>query len=324
MGSVRNGYERTPTLDDGRPAVSDKASLPVQAAPDRESRVFRSDLLASRVCLVSGFGTGLGRAMALELARCGATVVGCGRRAEPLDQTVAMIESIGGTAEASCLDIRDEQAVSRFVAGIVTRHGRIDALVNNAGGQFFSPAEDVRPKGLRTVVDVNLVGTWTMTWAAATMSMIPRRAGRIIMITAAPHNGVPGFMATMAARAAVENMTRTLATEWGRFDIRVMAVAVGAMDSPILREKYPTGLVQRWERGAPLGRLGQPEELAHVVAFLISDACGYISGSVTTVDGGRDNWTGSEQPEHEESQENRRKTKTSDAAVESSRRHSWT
>jgi citronellol/citronellal dehydrogenase len=269
-----------------------------------QSSAFRSDLLAGRVCVVSGFGTGLGQAAALELARCGAVVIGCGRRPEPLDQTVGLISGLGGTAEAHTLDIRDENAVSKFFDDVVARHGRVDALVNNAGGQFFAPAEEVTPKGLRTVVDVNLVGTWTMTWAAATKSMIPRRSGRIIMITAAPHNGVPGFMATMAARAAVENMTRTLASEWGRFNINVLAVAVGAMASPVLTEKYPGQLVESWEQSAPLGRLGRPAEVASLVAFLASDACAYMTGSVTTVDGGRDNWSGSQQPMREQRTKN--------------------
>jgi NAD(P)-dependent dehydrogenase (short-subunit alcohol dehydrogenase family) len=119
------------------------------------------------------------------------------------------------------------------------------------------------------------------------------------MITAAPHNGVPGFMATMAARAAVENLTRTLASEWARFNVTVLAVAVGAMASPVLREKYPAQLVESWERSAPLGRLGEPGEVASLVAFLASGTCAYMTGSVTTVDGGRDNWAGSERPARE-------------------------
>jgi citronellol/citronellal dehydrogenase len=271
-------------------------------APESSTRpaIFAPGLLTGRVCVVSGSGTGLGRAIALELARCGATVVGCGRRPGPLAETVAMIRDFGGVAEARSLDIRDEQMVTSFFDDVADRFGRVDVLVNNAGGQFFAPAEEVTPKGMRTVTDLNLVGTWTMTWAAANKAMIRQRSGRIVMITAAPHNGVPGFMATMAARAGVENMTRTLASEWARFNITVLAVAVGAVASPVLARKYPTSLVESWARSTPLGRLGRPEEVARLVTFLASDACGYMTGSVTTVDGGRDNWLGSEQPLREE------------------------
>jgi citronellol/citronellal dehydrogenase len=266
----------------------------------RESAAFRAEFLADRVCVVSGAGTGLGRAIALELARCGAVVVGCGRRKGPLAETVDLISAHGGTAWAQPADIRSEAEVESLVNSVLCRHGQIDVLVNNAGGQFYGPAEEVTPKGLRTVVDLNLVGTWTMTRAAALKSMIPQGSGRIITITASPHHGVPGFMATMAARAAVENMTRTLATEWARFNITVLAVAAGAFGSPVVAEKYPPELVHSWEQSTPLGRMGRPEELAYLVAFLASDACQYMTGSVTTVDGGRDNWVGSEEAVREQ------------------------
>src|SRR5262245_54116880 len=128
-----------------------------------ESRIFAPGLLGGQVCAVSGMGTGLGRATALELARLGATVVGCGRRPEPLEEAVEAIRAAGGTAESSPLDIRDAEAVDAFIDGIVERHGRLDVLVNNAGGQFLSPAEAISPKGFRTVLDLNVQGTWQMT-----------------------------------------------------------------------------------------------------------------------------------------------------------------
>ena len=118
---------------------------------------FRSDLLAGRVCVVSGFGTGLGRAIGMALASVGATVVGCGRRPGPLAATVDIIRGAGGRAEAESVDIRDEDGVERFFESMLERHGRVDVLVNNAGGQFFGPAEDVNPKGLRTIVELNLI-----------------------------------------------------------------------------------------------------------------------------------------------------------------------
>ena len=124
-------------------------------APE-SSRIFAPGLLDGRVCVVSGAGSGLGRETALELARLGATVVGCGRRAEPLEETVAAAEPLAGAAEAVAMDIRDDEAVDALFDGVLERHGRLDVLVNNAGGQFLSPAEAISPKGFRTVIELNV------------------------------------------------------------------------------------------------------------------------------------------------------------------------
>ena len=124
------------------------------------SRIFAPGLLDGQVCVVSGAGTGLGKATALELTSLGATVIGCGRREEPLQGMVDQVAAGGGKAEFEALDIRDDEAVDGFMDGIVERHGRIDLLVNNAGGQFLSPAEAISPKGFRTVIELNIEGTW--------------------------------------------------------------------------------------------------------------------------------------------------------------------
>ena len=133
-------------------------------------------LLEGQVCVVSGAGTGLGRATAIELASLGATVIGCGRRPEPIEETVRMIREAGGTAEGEPMDIRDAEAVDALFDGVLERHGRVDVLVNNAGGQFLSPAEAITPKGFRTVIELNVQGTWQMTHAAATKAFIPQNA----------------------------------------------------------------------------------------------------------------------------------------------------
>src|SRR3954453_15163222 len=127
------------------------------------SRIFKDGLLEGQVCAVSGAGSGLGRETALELARLGAVVVGCGRRPEPIAETAEAIDALGGVGESEALDIRDDEAVDRFVDGILERHGHLDVLVNNAGGQFLSPAEAISPKGFRTVMELNVQGTWNMT-----------------------------------------------------------------------------------------------------------------------------------------------------------------
>jgi len=152
-------------------------------AEDSPSRIFRPGLLDGRVCVVSGAGTGLGRATAVELAALGATVVGCGRRAEPLADVVRAIEQAGGVAEAEAMDIRDDEAVDRLFEGVVERHGRLDVLVNNAGGQFMSPAEAITAKGFRTVTELNVQGTWQMTHAAAAKAFIPQRSGKVVSVT---------------------------------------------------------------------------------------------------------------------------------------------
>jgi citronellol/citronellal dehydrogenase len=261
------------------------------------SRVFAPDLLEGQVAIVSGAGTGLGRATAVEMASLGAMVVGCGRRAQPLEEMVEHVGGAGGRAEYTALDIRDAEAVDTFVEDVVERHGRIDALVNNAGGQFMGPAEAITPKGFRTVMELNVQGTWQMTHAAATKAFIPQGGGKVISVTLSPHNGMPGMVHSGAARAAVENMMRTLSIEWARFGIRLCAVAAGQFDTEVFRTKYPAVVVEGAARTVPLGRLGTPEEMAWLITFLASPAGEFFSGTTITIDGARDNWFGPWPPE---------------------------
>ena len=169
-------------------------------------------------------------------------------------------------------------------------------LVNNAGGQFLSPAEAITPKGFRTVIDLNVQGTWQMTHAAATKAFIPQCEGKVVSITVSPHMGFPGMVHTGAARAAVENMMRTLSVEWARFGIKLVAVAIGQFDTETLRTKYPKAIVDNVAGTVPLGRLGTEDEAAWLMAFLASPAGDFFSGCVITVDGARDNWFGSWPP----------------------------
>jgi citronellol/citronellal dehydrogenase len=264
---------------------------------DRTSRIFRDGLLEGQVCLVSGAGSGLGRETALELTRLGAMVVGCGRRAEPLVETAGLAEGLPGAFEHETMDIRDEEAVERLVDGLLERHGRLDALVNNAGGQFLSPAEAITPKGFRTVIELNVQGTWLMTHAAATKAFIPQGGGKVLSITLSPHNGMPGMVHSGAARAAVENMMRTLAVEWARFGVRTCALAAGQFATETLLTKYPQAIVDNLERSIPVGRAGRAEEMAWLVAYLASPAGDFVSGTTITIDGARDNWAGPWPPE---------------------------
>jgi citronellol/citronellal dehydrogenase len=261
-------------------------------AESSRSRVFAPNLLEGQVCVVSGAGSGLGRATALELARLGAVVVGCGRRPEPLQETADMAAGLDGSFEHEQLDIRDEEGVGPFFDRLLERHGRLDLLVNNAGGQFLSPAEAITPKGFRTVIELNVQGTWLMTHSAATKAFIPQRGGKVVSVTLTPHHGMPGMVHSGAARAAVENMMRTLSIEWARFEIKLCAVAAGQFDTEVLRTKYPKAVAENVSRTVPLQRLGTPDEMAWLITFLASPAGDFFSGAVISIDGARDNWFG--------------------------------
>jgi citronellol/citronellal dehydrogenase len=260
--------------------------------PGAPSQIFAPDLLAGRVCLVSGAGSGIGRETALELSRLGAAIVGCGRRLEPLEETRGLIEEAGGTFDAIAADIRDEEAVGEMVDGVLERHGRLDVLVNNAGGQFLAPAESISAKGFRTVTELNVQGTWNMTHAAATKAFIPQESGKVISVTLSPHNGMPGMVHSGAARAAVENMMRTLSIEWSRFGITLCAVAPGQIATETFQTKYPKEMVESMAQTIPIGRVGRPEEVAWLITYLASPAGDFFSGATLTLDGGRDNWFG--------------------------------
>jgi citronellol/citronellal dehydrogenase len=252
------------------------------------SRIFAPGLLDGQVAIVTGGGSGLGRATAEELSACGASVVVAGRRQEPLEETAALCE---GRCDAVVCDIREEDDVASLVDGVLATHGRIDMLVNNAGGQYMSPAEEITPKGFETVVRLNLIGTWLMTHAVATKAMIPQGGGKIVSVTLSPHTGMPAMAHSSAARAGVENLMRVLSIEWARFNIRTTAVASGHFRTDALK-KYPQPVQDGVARTIPLQRLGEAEEQAWLIAFLASPAGDYYSGTTITIDGGRDNWFG--------------------------------
>lgn len=259
------------------------------------SAIFRDGLLDGQVVLLSGGGSGIGRGTALELARLGARVAICGRRLEPLQETAALCDT--GAIDALACDVREEDQVAELVATVVERHGPIDTLVNNAGGQFMAPAEAITPKGFRTVIRLNVESAWLMSHTVATTCMIgadgaPSRGGKIINITLSPHNGMPAMVHSGAARAAVENMTRTLSIEWARFGIRVNAIAAGQIATDTFMTKYPESVRDNAASDVPLQRLGTVDEMAWQVAYLASPAGDFASGAIFTIDGARDNFRG--------------------------------
>jgi citronellol/citronellal dehydrogenase len=254
---------------------------------DRYASSFRPDLLAGQVALVTGGGTGIGRAVAHELAALGAEVALVARREEPLAATAAEIEAAGGTASAVVANIRDADEVDAAVDAVVARHGALDLLVNNAGGQFPSPAEAITPNGWRSVVDLNLTGTFLVT-RAAFRAWMGEHGGAVVSVLAEMRNGFPGMAHTGAARAGVENLTRTLAVEWGARGIRVNAVAPGFVYSSGM-DTYDRSFVEVAARAAarvPAGRIGTESETAAAITFLLSPAAAFITGQTLWVDGG--------------------------------------
>jgi citronellol/citronellal dehydrogenase len=248
--------------------------------------VFRPGLFAGKTVVVSGGGTGIGRAIAREIASLGATVVLCSRSAEHLEPTRAEIEASGGRAIALTCNIRDAEAVEAFWDSAIERAGPVDALVNNAGGQFISPAELISPKGWQAVIETNLTGSFNMARAAYLHGM-RERGGVIVSIVADMWRGFPGMAHTGAARAGVVNLTQTLALEWAASGVRVNAIAPGLIDSSGLKT-YPEPVRAQLgviAKDIPSQRMGTEEEVAAAVIFLLSPAAAFISGATLRVDG---------------------------------------
>jgi citronellol/citronellal dehydrogenase len=252
------------------------------------SDIFADGLLDGQVVLVTGGGTGLGRAAAAELLACGASVVICGRREEVLAETTT---ALGSRCSFVAGDVREAADAERIVDACLERHGRLDTLVNNAGGQYFVPAEAIALKGWQAVTRLNVGGTLTMATTAYERAMAPAASGMVVNVTLSPHHGLAGMTHSSAARAAVEGLTRELARVWEPTGVAVCAAAAGHFDTPAL-DKYPEQVRESAARTVPLGRLGRVEEHAWLIALLASPLGRRLSGSVITLDGARDNWFG--------------------------------
>ena len=242
------------------------------------------DANAGKVALITGGGTGIGRAVARELARTGAKVAICGRRPEPLEDVQV---ELGDECLAVPTDVREPEQVEALVDRTLARFGRVDILVNNAGGQFLAPAEEISLKGWRAVHRLAVDAVWDLTRLVAERSMIPNKEGAVVFIGFSPRRGMADMAHAAAARAAIENLAGSLALEWSEHGIRTVCVALGNIATEGL-DGYGPERVAEWEREVPLGRLGTPEEAASLIAFLVSPGGGYVTGTTVVMDGGLD------------------------------------
>jgi NAD(P)-dependent dehydrogenase (short-subunit alcohol dehydrogenase family) len=262
-----------------------------QAAGD--PGVLRPGLFAGRTALVTGGGSGIGRVIARRFATLGANVVVAGRHLETLAETQRQIEERGGACLAHPTDIRQVEQVEALMAAALARFAHLDFVVNNAGGQFPSRPSEISDRGWRAVVDLNLNGTWNVCSRAAP-HLLAQGSGAVVNIV---HvyvfgRGAPAFAHSGAARAGVVSLTRTLANYWARHGVTINALAPGTIDTWALREKeyaqmeFAEPEVENL-RDIPAHRLGSPEEVAEICAFLCSPAARYINGAVLVADGGQ-------------------------------------
>ena len=256
----------------------------------RYTLVFRDDLLQGQVFLVSGGGSGLGRAIAYALARLGADVMICGRRADKLEETAAGIRRhVGREIATQSMTIRDPEQVESLVANTWQRFGRLDVLVNNGGGQFPQPAIDFSPKGWRAVIDTNLNGSWYMMQAAAKQWRDRRSNGSVVNIVANVWRGMPQVAHTCAARAGVIYLSKTLATEWAPLGIRVNCISPGSVATEGFNA-YPAEAARQFQFSNPLKALGDAYDIAQAVVYFAAPSGKFITGEVLVIDGGNNQW----------------------------------
>lgn len=248
--------------------------------------IFKPNLFEGKVAIVTGGGTGIGFRIASELSHLGATVILASRKKEILDNAVIQIEKEGGKAYAVECNIREEESIKNCVAKSIELAGKIDFIINNAGGQFPSPAEFINRKGWNAVIETNLTGTFFMSQEVFNKQFV-KTGGVIVNIIANIRNGFPMMVHTGAARAGVENMTKTLANEWGKYGVRVNAVAPGIIDSSGLNKYDPQykEFIFGYAKYNQTYRLGTEAEVAAAVIFLLSPAAAYITGITLSVDG---------------------------------------
>ena len=253
---------------------------------DNLQNMFAKDLFKDKVAFVTGGRSGIGYAIAKMFLQLGAKVMISSRKEKPLAQAAAELAEFGDCAYQPC-DIRQTEEIQAVAKTIKQKWGRLDILINNAGGQFPTLAKLTNDKGWNAVINNNLNGTFYVTREMGNAFFIPQKEGVIINIIADIHRGFPGMIHTGAARAGVENLTKTLALEWSEYNIRINAIAPGTIESSGLKT-YPTQVQEMLEEGMkaiPMQRYGTVEDIANSVSFLASPLAAYITGITLYVDG---------------------------------------
>lgn len=271
--------------------------------------VYRDDLLAGKVVLVTGGGTGIGKGIAFLCARLGADVVICSRTEDKLIATCDTIEHATGKRPMHmAMSIREPDAVDALLDAVFARYGRLDHLINNAGGQFPQNALDFTRKGWNAVIDLNLNGTWWMTQGAAQRWRHRQAGGNVISIVANVERGMPQAAHTCAARAGVIYLSKTLATEWAPLGIRVNCIGGGVIESEGFHV-YPPDALERFHDANPMKRRGNVWDIAEGCVYLMAPSGDFITGELLIIDGGqaqngavwpagRPDWFGGIKPDH--------------------------
>ncbi len=266
-------------------------------------KIFADGILKDHVAFVTGGGTGITGGVARALAAAGANVALVSRRLEHLEPAANLInearsvrsptvregsstDTPHGEAFAIAADVRNPEEIEKAVAATVERFGKVDIVVNGAAGNFLCAAEELSPNGFGTVVDIDLKGTFNVCRAA--FNQLKEHRGQVLNISATLHYlGTPMQLHVSAAKAGVDALTKNLAVEWGRYGIRVNAIAPGPIgDTEGMKRLVPEPIKEKLKKKIPLGRFGLIEDIEHAAVFLCSDAASYINGAVLVVDGG--------------------------------------
>ena len=250
-------------------------------------KIFIEGILDGHVAFVTGGGTGITGGVARALAEAGASVSLVSRKIEHLQPAADAINQNGGKAFAVAADVRQPDEVEKAVAATVARFGKIDIVINGAAGNFLCKAEELTPNGFGTVVDIDLKGTFNV--CRATFAQLKEHQGQILNISATLHYlGTPMQLHVSAAKAGVDALTRNLAVEWGRYGIRVNAIAPGPIeDTEGMTRLVPDPIKERLKKIIPLGRFGRISDVEKTAMFLCSDAASFINGVIIVVDGGQ-------------------------------------